>query len=98
MKAVVAVNYREMALLEDYSKKTGISIDRCVSDALFDWLADVAPMNLRSFGLPPLNAQLGRRGIKLVKSQKRGSIAPADNCSDFGGVPEPIRILTDPSR
>ena len=67
---VVAVSYREMALLQDYSNKTGIPIDRCVSDALFDWLADVAPENLERFGLPPLNVQLGRRGITLVKSQK----------------------------
>ena len=69
MKAVVAVGYREMALLRDYSNKTGIPIDRCVSDASFDWLADVAPVNLDRFGLPPLNVQLGRRGIALVKSQ-----------------------------
>jgi hypothetical protein len=70
MKGVVAVSYREMALLQDYSNKTGIPIDRCVSDALFDWLADVAPVNLERFGLAPLNVQLGRRGITLVKSQK----------------------------
>jgi hypothetical protein len=69
MKAVFAVNYLEMALLRDYSNKTGIPVDRCVSDALFDWLADVAPVNLERFGLPPLNVQLGRRGITLVKPQ-----------------------------
>jgi hypothetical protein len=70
MKAVVAVSYREMALLQDYSNKTGITIDRCVSDALIDWLAYVAPVNLERFGLPPLNVNRGRRGITLVKSQK----------------------------
>jgi hypothetical protein len=70
MKAVVGVSYREMALLRDYSNKTGRPIDSCVSDALFDWLANVAPENLERFGLPPLNVQQGRRGITLVKSQK----------------------------
>jgi hypothetical protein len=70
LKAVVAVSYREMALLQDYSNKTGVPIDRCVSDALFDWLADVAPVNLELLDLPPLNGQLGRWGIRLVRSQK----------------------------
>jgi hypothetical protein len=58
MKPMVALRYREMALLRDYSNKTGIPIDRCVSDALFDWLADVAPVNLELLGLPLLNLQL----------------------------------------
>jgi hypothetical protein len=70
MKTVVAVSYREMALLKDYSNKTGVHIDRCVSEALSDWLANVAPVNLERSGLPPLNVQLGRWGIRLVTSQK----------------------------
>jgi hypothetical protein len=70
MKTVVAVSYREMALLKDYSNKTGVPIDRCVSDALFVWLAYVAPINLEFLGFPPLNAQLGKWGIRLVTSQK----------------------------
>jgi hypothetical protein len=70
MRTMVAVSFRQMALLQDYSNKTGVPIDRCVSDALFDWLADVAPVNLKFWGLSPLNARLGKWGIRLVKSSK----------------------------
>jgi hypothetical protein len=70
MKGVVPVSYREMALLQDYSKKTGEPIDRCVSEALSDWPANVAPVNLELSCLPPPNAQLGKWGIRLVTSQK----------------------------
>jgi hypothetical protein len=70
MKGVVPVSYREMALLQDYSKKTGVPIDRCISEALADWLANVAPVNLELSGLPPLNVQPGRWGIRLVRPQK----------------------------
>jgi hypothetical protein len=70
MKTVVAVGNREMALLRDYSNKTGVDIDRCVSEALSDWLAYVAPVNLDLAGLPPLNEQLGKWGIRLVRSDK----------------------------
>jgi hypothetical protein len=70
MKAAVAVSYRQMALLQDYSNKTGVPIDRCVSDALFDWLTYVAPVNLQLLGLPPVKARLGEWGIRLVRSQK----------------------------
>jgi hypothetical protein len=72
MKTVVAVSYRQMALLKDYSNKTGVHIDRCVSEALADWLANVAPLNLELSGLPPLNVQLGKWGIRLVRSRKGG--------------------------
>jgi hypothetical protein len=72
MKTVVAVGYREMALLQDYSNKTGVPVDRCVSDALSDWLAYVAPANLKVLGLLPLNVQPGRCAIALVKSLKGG--------------------------
>ena len=52
--AIVSISESYMALLQDYSAKTGIPIDRCVSDALFDWLATVAPMTLEQMGLKPL--------------------------------------------
>jgi hypothetical protein len=71
MKAAVAVSYREMALLRDYSNKTGVPIDRCVSEALSDWLAYVAPANLEVLDLPPLKAPLGKWGLRLVRSKKR---------------------------
>jgi hypothetical protein len=70
MKAAVAVSYREMALLQDYSNKTGVPIDRCVSEALSDWLAYVAPANLEALDVPPLNAPRGKWGIRLVRPKK----------------------------
>jgi hypothetical protein len=72
MKTLVAVSYRQIALLKDYSNKTGVPIDRCVSDALSDCLANVASANLEFSALPPLNAQLGEWGISLVRSRKDG--------------------------
>jgi hypothetical protein len=70
MKTEVAVSYRQMALLKDYSNKTGVPIDRCVSAALFDWLTNVAPVDLELLDLPPLNVHRGRQGIRLVRSRK----------------------------
>ena len=52
--AIVSINESYMALLNDYSGKTGVPIDRCVVDALFDWLANVAPLTLEQMGLEPL--------------------------------------------
>jgi hypothetical protein len=52
--AVVSISESYMALLQDYCVKTGVPIDRCVSDALFDWLANVAPVTLEQMGLKPL--------------------------------------------
>jgi hypothetical protein len=72
MTTAVAVSYRGMALLQDYSNKTGVPIDRCVSDALSDWLAYVAPASLQVLDLPPLNAPREKWGIRLVTSQKGG--------------------------
>ena len=55
--AMVPISDSYMALLQDYRAKTGVPIDRCVSDALFDWLANVAPMTLEQMGLKPLKLQ-----------------------------------------
>jgi len=52
--AIVSISESYMALLQDYCAKTGIPIDRCVSDALFDWLGNVAPVTLEQMGLKPL--------------------------------------------
>jgi hypothetical protein len=52
--AMISVSDSYMALLQDYCMKTGKPIDRCVSDALFDWLANVAPLALEQMGLKPL--------------------------------------------
>jgi hypothetical protein len=52
---MASINDRCIALLNDYSGKTGIPIERCVNDALFDWLGNVAPVVLAKCGLPPLD-------------------------------------------
>jgi len=52
--AMISIDETYMALLQDYSEKTGVPINRCVSDALFDWFANVAPFRLEQLGLPPL--------------------------------------------
>jgi hypothetical protein len=49
------INDSFMALLEEYSDKTGVPVSRCVADALFEWLAKFAPVTLRRLGLAPLN-------------------------------------------
>jgi hypothetical protein len=58
--AIVSISESYMALLQDYCGKTGIPIDRCVSDALFDWLANVAPVTLEQMGLKPLKLRTQR--------------------------------------
>jgi hypothetical protein len=68
---MVSIDDSYMALLHDYSEKTGVPIDRCVSDALFDWFANVAPFTLAQMGLPPLKLRKGRPGIQLVEPRKR---------------------------
>lgn len=67
--AIVSIMESYMALLEDYSGKTGLPIDRCVSDALFDWLANVAPVTLERMGLEPL--KLGTQGSALQRPGAR---------------------------
>jgi hypothetical protein len=52
--AIVTISESYMALLNDYCGKTGVPVDRCVADALFDWLANVAPVTLEQMGLEPL--------------------------------------------
>jgi hypothetical protein len=49
--AFVQVSEHYMTLLQEYRNKTGVTIDRCVSDALFDWLSNVAPATLERLGL-----------------------------------------------
>ena len=68
---MVSIDDSYMALLRDYSEKTGVPIDRCVSDALFDWLANVAPVTLERMGLPSLKLRMGRPAIQLVKPKMR---------------------------
>jgi hypothetical protein len=58
--AMVSISESYMALLQDYSAKTRIPIDRCVSDALFDWFANVAPVTLEQMGLKPLKLRTQR--------------------------------------
>jgi hypothetical protein len=62
--AIVSINESYMALLHDYCGKTGVPVDRCVSDALFDWLANVAPVTLEQMGLQPLKLRNQRSAIQ----------------------------------
>jgi hypothetical protein len=68
---LVSINDSYMALLQDYSEKTGVSIDRCVADALFEWLANVAPMTLEQLGLPPLKLDRRKPCIQLLEPRRR---------------------------
>jgi hypothetical protein len=47
---MVSISDSYMALLQDYSDKTGVPVDRCVADALFDWSTNVAPVKLEQLG------------------------------------------------
>jgi hypothetical protein len=66
---MISVSDSYTALLQDYSLKTGVPIDRCVSDALFDWLANVAPVTLEQMGLEPL--KLRTKGSALQRPGPR---------------------------
>jgi hypothetical protein len=68
---MVSISDSYMALLQDYSEKTGVPIDRCVPDALVDWLANVAPLTLERMGLPPLTLRKGKQVVQLVETRKR---------------------------
>jgi hypothetical protein len=69
---MVSISESYMVLLQDYSNKTGVPIDRCVSDALFDWLGNVAPVTLRQLGLEPLTLHKRRavRGSSSFRTRR----------------------------
>jgi hypothetical protein len=68
---MVSISDSYMALLQDYSDKTGVPIERCVSDVLFDWLGNVAPVTLEQLGLEPLKLRTRRAVIQLVEPRPR---------------------------
>jgi hypothetical protein len=68
---MVSISESYMALLQDYSDKTGVPIDRCVSDALFDWLGNVAPVTLKQLGREPLTLRARRPVSQPVEARKR---------------------------
>jgi hypothetical protein len=70
--AIVSISESYMALLKDYCDTTGVPIDRCVADALFDWLANVAPVTLEQMGLEPLKLRtqtspIQRTGLRTLR-------------------------------
>jgi hypothetical protein len=70
--AIVSIGESHMALLQDYCGKTGVPIDRCVAGALFDWLANVAPVTLEQMGLEPLKlwtqkSAIQRPGLRTLR-------------------------------
>jgi hypothetical protein len=68
--ATISISDSYMALLQDYSDKTAVPVERCVYDALFDWLINVAPITLENFCLPPLTLRKVR-SLTLVESRRR---------------------------
>jgi hypothetical protein len=68
---MISINESYMTLLQDYSDKTGVPIDRCVCDALFDWLGNVAPVTLEQLGLEPLTLRARTPVSQPSKAQKR---------------------------
>ncbi len=68
-KVLVRESY--MALLKDYSKRTGVPVARCVSDALSDWLANVTPLILGCAVLEPLRDPVRKHNVIFM--DRRGS-------------------------
>lgn len=74
------------ALLRDYSKKRGLSIDLCVHYALVDWFRNGAPVTLVRLGLPHSTR------VKVGSSPALPSGTAYDG-SDSGGLVRRIRSL-----
>jgi hypothetical protein len=68
---MVSISESYMALLQDFSDKTRVPVERCVSDALFDWIANVAPVTLAHMGLEPLKLRTRRAVIQLMEPRLR---------------------------
>lgn len=84
---LVSISDADPALLQDYSERTGMAVDRCVSGAVFDWLANIAA-TLKRLCLPPLKVQLGRRTIELVEPRSRR--LQSSQRDSHAGVGQPV--------
>jgi len=84
MEPKVALRCRELALLKDYSNKTGIPIDRCVSDALFPNVSCAAdyPELRRSWHQTLLLGQAGTDHIHPWYKKGKGGNS-LSGCSRF---------------
>jgi hypothetical protein len=87
----ILISSRHVNLLRDYSKKTGLSIDLCVHDALVDWFRKGAPGDLGRLGLP--HSTRVRAGASFALPS---GIAP--DGSDSGGIVRRIRSLLRSNR
>ena len=66
----VLVRDSSMALLKAYSKRMGVPVSRCVSDALSDWLANVAPLTLGGAVLEPPRDPTRKHNIIFMESPR----------------------------
>jgi hypothetical protein len=48
----IIISTRHLVLLRRYSAKTGVSVDRCVHDALTEWFRKGAPATVTQLSLP----------------------------------------------
>jgi hypothetical protein len=82
----ILISSRHVNLLRNYSKKTGLSVDLCVHDALSEWFRKGPPMTLGRLGLPDSTQE------RAAHSLSRPSGSPCDG-SDGGGIVRRIRSL-----
>jgi hypothetical protein len=52
--ANLPIHDEQMRLLKEYEAKTGVPINRCVDEAVSNWLICVAPVRLVELGQEPL--------------------------------------------
>ena len=62
----VAIRDSYMLLLQDYSKRTGGDVARCVSDALSGWLPNVVPQTLDHAGQEPLMGPMRCQNLLFI--------------------------------
>jgi Ribbon-helix-helix domain len=68
-KVLITDSY--MSLLKEYSDRTGIPVARCVSDALSDWLVNVAPLEMDYVNQQSSMASARYQNVIFMKSGSR---------------------------
>jgi hypothetical protein len=67
----VSITESYMSLIKDYSDRMGIPVARCVSEALSDWLANVAPEVLDYINHQSKMAPTRHQNIIFMKPRSR---------------------------
>jgi hypothetical protein len=65
----VSITDSYMSLLRDYSDRTGIPIAMCVSQALSDWLVNVAPLVLEYVNQQQSRSAMRHQNVIFMKSR-----------------------------